>query len=244
MRYLLLFIVVLTATCVAAPEKKDVDGVTYHLLKVASDSVELVWADSKGKPLRSFPAAAKYLKETGKTPLTLMNGGIFEPGGIPSGLFVQGGKVLRPVNGREGDGNFYLKPNGIFLIGDQGAAVIATGEWPLKGVNVRCAVQSGPLLLRRGKVHSRFNAGSKSRLVRNGVGVTKEGEVILVVTDFKSPKLPNLYEFAQLFRQLGCDDALFLDGDLSQMRSGEELERRSNRFGSIVAVIETKSSKR
>lgn len=241
MRYLLacsVIVVIAAVIYIAALEKKDV---TYQVLKVAPDSVELVWTDSNGEQLRTFPAAAKYLKETGRTPLALMNGGIFEPSEIPSGLLVQSNEVLRPVNRREGSGNFYLKPNGIFLVGSQGAAVIATGEWPPEGVDVRCAVQSGPLLLRHGKVHPQFNADSNSRLIRNGVGVTKEGEVVLIVTDSESTKLPNLYEFAQQFKRLGCDDALFLDGNVSQMRSGPDLEKPSNRFGSIVAVIEAKS---
>ena len=170
---------------------------------------------------------------------TLMNGGIFEPGGVPSGLLIQNGKVLNPVNRNKGEGNFFLQPNGIFLIGSTGAAVIRTDEYPLKDITIQQSVQSGPLLMRQGKVHPAFNANSTSRLHRNGVGVTRKGEVVFAMTDFHSPKFPNLYEFAQLFRTLGCDDALFLDGDLSQMCSGTDLLKTSNNFGSIIAVIGT-----
>ncbi|MGJ8644768.1 MAG: phosphodiester glycosidase family protein [Luteolibacter sp.] len=130
-------------------------------------------------------------------------------------------------------------PNGIFLIGSQGAAVIRTDEYPLEGVEVKYAVQSGPLLLREGKVHPAFNAGSSSRLHRNGVGVAKNGEVVMAMSDFHSRKFPNLHEFAELFRSLGCEDALFLDGDLSQMRSGVEMRKQSNSFGSVFAVVES-----
>jgi uncharacterized protein YigE (DUF2233 family) len=42
-----------------------------------------------------------------------------------------------------------------------------------------------------------------------------------------------------LFRNLGCEDALFLDGDLSQMRSGKDMHKPSNQFGSIIAVMES-----
>jgi hypothetical protein len=45
-----------------------------------------------------------------------------------------------------------------------------------------------------------------------------------------------------LFRSLGCEDALFLDGDISQMRSGEDVTKPSNNFGSIIAVTETGNS--
>jgi len=75
------------------------------------------------------------------------------------------------------------------------------------------------------------------RLHRNGVGITGDGSVLFVMTDIDSSKFPNLHEFAQLFRELDCKDALFLDGDLSQMRSGEDIYLPSNHFGSIIAVL-------
>ena len=221
----------------ASPEKRIVDGVTYHILAAPAASIRILWKNSDGKQMRTFPEVALHLERKGLTVDALMNGGIFEPGGVPSGLLIQDGRQLKPVNRNEGDGNFFLKPNGIFLIGANGAAVIGTDEYPLKGVEVRDAVQSGPLLLRRGKVHPAFNANSLSRLHRNGVGVSKDGVVFFVITDFNSPKFPNLHEFAQLFRLLGCEDALFLDGDLSQMRTGIEITKPSNHFGSIIAVI-------
>ncbi len=225
---------------IAAPEKKVIDGVTYHILQVSPDRIQLLWKGDDGQQLRTFPAASKYLKGKGIEVETLMNGGIFEPGGIPSGLLVQDGKEVHPVNRNKGEGNFFLQPNGIFLISDKGAAVIRTDEYPLKNVVVKLAVQSGPLLLRGGKVHPAFNANSKSELHRNGVGVTKNGEVVLVMTDFHSEKFVNLHQFAQLFKSLGCEDALFLDGDISQMRSGEDMEKQSNSFGSIFAVVKAK----
>ena len=230
-------ILLLISGAYAAPEKKVIDGVTYRILQVSPDRIQLLWKGDDDKPLRNFPAASKYLKAKGVEVETLMNGGIFEPGGIPSGLLVQDGKETNPVNRNKGEGNFFLQPNGIFLISDKGAAVIRTDEYPLKNVVVKHAVQSGPLLLRGGKIHPAFNANSTSELHRNGVGVTKDGKVVFVITDFHSEKFVNLHNFAQLFKSLGCDDALFLDGDISQMRSGAEMEKRSNDFGSIFAVV-------
>jgi uncharacterized protein YigE (DUF2233 family) len=223
----------------ALPEKRVVDGVTYHIVPAAAASVRILWKTPEGRQIRTFPEAALHLEHAGLAVDTLMNGGIFEPGGVPSGLLIQDGRPLKPVNRNEGEGNFFLKPNGIFLIGAKGAAVISTEEYPLKGVEVREAVQSGPLLLRRGRLHPAFKADSTSRLHRNGVGVSKDGTVFFAMTDFNSPKFPNLHEFARLFQSLGCDDALFLDGDLSQMRSGMDITKPSNHFGSIIAVLKT-----
>eukprot|EP00903_Cladosiphon_okamuranus_P003805 g3803.t1 len=225
----------------AAPEKKVFYGMTFHVLRVPAHAVRIVWKDDSGKLLRTVPAASRYFKGQGLAVEGLMNGGIFEPGGIPSGLLVQDGKELRPVNLDDGYGNFFLKPNGIFLVSSKGAAVIKTTEYPLRDVEVRYAVQSGPLLLRAGKIHPVFKKGSKSRLHRNGVGVDGEGNVVLAISDLASERFPNLYEFAALFRSLGCEDALFLDGDISQLRCGEGMEKDSNQFGSMIAILKKES---
>jgi len=234
---------VLVAVAFSAPETVTRDGVRYFIWKAEPGKVRVIWKDADGKQMRDFPAAKAYLEGRNEKPLMLMNGGIFEPGGIPSGLLVQDGKELHPVNGRDGAGNFFLKPNGIFLIGGKGARVMETSKYPPQGEKVFYAVQSGPLLLENGKVHPAFNKDSKSRLLRNGVGVAGDGTVVFAISDSKGERWPNLYGFADLFLSLGCKDALFLDGDISQMRSGESLGKASNRFGSVVAVVgEVKSA--
>lgn len=224
--------------CGAQPETVMKDGIRYFVWKAAPEKVRVVWKDGAGKQLGDFPAAKAYVERKGEKPLMLMNGGIFAPGGIPSGVLVQEGKELHAVNPRDGVGNFFLKPNGIFLITDKGAQVMETSKYPPVGEKVIYAVQSGPLLLENGKVHPAFNRGSDSRLTRNGVGVAADGTVVFAISDSKSARWPNLYGFAELFRSLGCEDALFLDGDISQMKFGERLGERSNRFGSVIVVVE------
>jgi len=228
----------LVSSLFSAPETVTRDGVRYFIWKAEPGKVRVIWMDDAGKRLRELPTVKAFLERKGEKPLMLMNGGIFEPGGIPSGVMVQGGKELFPVNRRDGRGNFFLKPNGIFLISEKGARVIETGKWPPQGEKVFYAVQSGPLLLDNGKVHPAFNKDSDSRLLRNGVGVAEDGTVVFAISDSKGDKYPNLYGFADLFLSIGCKDALFLDGDISQMKSGEELVKRSNRFGSVIAVVE------
>jgi len=63
------------------------------------------------------------------------------------------------------------------------------------------------------------------------------------MSDFHSPKFPNLHVFARFFQSMGCEDALFLDGDISQMHSGNDLKKPSNQFGSMIAVIHADSGK-
>src|SRR5689334_10535337 len=86
----------------AAPEKKVVDGVTYHILHAKPAEVRVVWKDAQGRQLETFPQATTYLTSLGATPDTIMNGGIYEPGGIPSGLLIQDSRELHPLNRRDG----------------------------------------------------------------------------------------------------------------------------------------------
>jgi uncharacterized protein YigE (DUF2233 family) len=126
---------------------KVAGGVKYHVVEARPEQVRVVWKDGEGRQLRTFPEVVAFLESRGEKVAMLMNGGIFEPGGVPSGLLVQDGKELCPVNRRRGRGNFYLQPNGVFYVGGSGAGVVRTDEWPVAG-EVRCAVQSGPLLMR------------------------------------------------------------------------------------------------
>jgi uncharacterized protein YigE (DUF2233 family) len=226
----------LAAGSFAAPQRMVVDGVAYQVLRATPTSIRVLWKDNSGTQLATFAAATRALQAEGVTVDTVMNGGIFERGGVPCGLLIQDGKELRPVNRSDGEGNFFLKPNGIFLIGARGAAIIRTEGFPPADIPVQYALQSGPLLLRHGAVHPQFAPGSASRLHRNGVGVSTAGEVFLAITAPDSTKLPNLHEFAQLFIRLGCEDALYLDGVISQMRSGADVSTSSNSFGSIIVV--------
>lgn len=203
----------------------------------------MVWADARSKPLFTFKAAYQELANEGKKVAMLTNGGIFEPRQIPSGLYVEGGEGKHPINLNPGKGNFFLKPNGVFYLIKEGkklqAGVVESGafsRWTReeKG-KVWYGVQSGPMLLLGGEKHSAFNRSSKSELLRNGVGVTKEGEVIFVIT--KRGMDVNLWTFADCFRALGCENALFLDGDISQMKVNPAADVKGHGFATMFGVV-------
>jgi len=171
----------------------------------------------------------------------MMNAGIFEEGGIPAGLVAIEGKCLRPLNTADGNGNFFLKPNGVFYVESGLARVVSTPEYAARKPSPRIAIQSGPLLLQNGRIHPAFRPASLHRLHRNGVGIKKDGSVLFVITEFGQSRFPNLYEFADFFRSQGCADALFLDGDLSQMIVNPKTSiLPGNHFGAIFAVTEPK----
>jgi uncharacterized protein YigE (DUF2233 family) len=164
-----------------------------------------------------------------------MNAGMFQPDFSPVGLLVQDGKELAPLNLGKGAGNFFLKPNGVFLVAASGPRIVASEEYPALSQGVRLATQSGPLLVRRGVIHPAFSAASSSRLVRNGVGVS--GKVAIFVV---SEKPVTFYELARYFRdELQCPDALYFDGVVSSLYS--EALGRSDAKAALGPIIGTVS---
>jgi uncharacterized protein YigE (DUF2233 family) len=165
-----------------------------------------------------------------------MNGGMYHADLSAVRLFVSNGHQSVPLNTSNGSGNFFLKPNGVFVVTKDGAKVIESSEYPGLRTNVVFATQSGPLLVRSCKIHPAFNTNSVSRLFRNGVGVPSPGNAIFAISE--APV--NFHEFATLFRDtLHCPDALFLDGTVSSLYS-TELKRSDFRtdLGPIVGVVE------
>ncbi|MBY5162371.1 phosphodiester glycosidase family protein [Salsipaludibacter albus] len=144
----------------------------------------------------------------------LTNAGIFSTDLTPGGLLVADGQELRELNLADGGGNFHLKPNAVFAVHDDGtAAVVDSTVYDPTGVVH--ATQSGPALLLDGEVHPEFREGSENVAIRSGVGVSPDGRTVYLVATFRPV---NLWDFATLFRdELGVDDALYLDGQISQL---------------------------
>jgi len=202
---------------------------------VRKDHLQLFLRDEAGAPFKAFDAINRRLNPAGQHLLFAMNAGMYRPDFSPSGLFVTQGRQLAPLETRNGQGNFFLKPNGVFLVSDHGARVVETSEYAGLHEHVVLATQSGPLLLRLGKLHPAFRQDSASRLIRNGVGVTPAGEVLFVISD--TPV--NFYEFALLFRDvLHCSDALYLDGNVSSLLS-TQLGRSDHNadLGPIIGLV-------
>ncbi len=212
-------------------------GVKFRVVRLDPNQVQLVWNDETGQPYRTFDRVQATFAKQGKSVKFITNAGIFEPGGIPSGLHVEDGKTLRPLNLADAPGNFFLKPNGVCTF-IQGKPFIGTCPAWQKLANGKeiWGIQSGPLLLIAGQRHPAFTENSQSKLLRNGVGVDDKGRLVFAITD--KGEMVNLWDFAGLFLKLGCKNALFLDGDISQMSVNPHKLVSSNRFGAMFVVAE------
>ncbi|MDF1811345.1 MAG: phosphodiester glycosidase family protein [Verrucomicrobiales bacterium] len=228
------------------------EGAEYWIYRLdpEKEKLELFLGEKKGKP-NTFPALEERLNRQGKQLKFAVNAGIFEPNFVSSGLHVSEGKTIVKLNladfkkTRESEftPNFYLKPNGVFyLLEDGRVGIVESSRYrTLRFASpVRIANQSGPLLAAAGKIHPVLTKDSISTRHRNGLGVTKDGKIIFACTVHDRKKgLSNLYNFSTLFTaKLRCPDALYLDGDISYIfiKGVTPPLRESNWFGGIFAV--------
>ncbi len=225
-------------------------GTQFRVVKLESQQVGVVWKGADGQPYRTFDKVQARFAKEGKAVRFLMNAGIFEPGGIPSGLHVEEGKEWRPINTAAGKGNFFLQPNGVLLVyggaEKAGAEIKNSSAYAalLKNMalqasfhsSLRIGIQSGPLLLIDGKRHPVFQEGSANKLHRNGVGIDSKGRMVFAIT--APGQMVNFWDFSGLFLSLDCKNALFLDGDISQMTVNPKGPVESNQFGAMFVVAE------
>ncbi|MGB1242847.1 MAG: phosphodiester glycosidase family protein [Chitinophagales bacterium] len=210
-----------------------------YIVDLKEDKVNLFWKDRKGQRYGNFNNLKKGLQEDHKKLVFATNGGMFSPQMKPVGLYIENGKIINPIDmTNQPSGNFYMKPNGIFLIEKSGnAKVISSPDFVARNQssNILFATQSGPMLVTNGNIHPKFRLASTSKRIRSGVGIINSQKVAFVI----SHKPVNFYHFAKLFRDyMGCNNALYLDGAISQMHI-PELNRfdKGLDYGVMVGVV-------
>lgn len=169
-----------------------------------------------GQPYASLPNLARDPSASGLVMAT--NAGMYDPDLRPVGLYVEDGRELKGINRANGPGNFHLKPNGVFFVAGGRAGILETSAYLKKSPRAQIATQSGPMLVIDGAIHPRFSEEGPSRKIRNGVGVRDPDHVVFAISD--GPV--SFGTFARLFRdELGCRNALFLDGSISALYAPE-----------------------
>ncbi|MEI9993178.1 MAG: phosphodiester glycosidase family protein [Rhizomicrobium sp.] len=200
----------------AAPcERRVFEGSAFTLCAFDSrrDELRLVWTGAAGGALRSFARLADALGPDARRVRFAMNAGMFEESGMPLGLFVERGVVRRPLNTRSGGGNFYLKPNGVFLLARDGQVRVETSDaLTAESTPPLYATQSGPMLVIDGAFNPQITADGPSRKIRNGVGMRGAHTAVFAISE----EPVSFGRLARLFRDaLGCRNALYLDGTIS-----------------------------
>lgn len=207
----------LASPALAAPcSQTEFDGVTFTLCEArAGEDLRLFHSDPSGDLLGSFGAVNDLLSAEGKTLAFAMNAGMYHPDRRPVGLYIDKGQERSGIVTRASSGNFGMLPNGVFCIGEGGFSITDSRDFAAEPDACRYATQSGPMMVKRGQLHPRFIPGGDSRYLRNGVGVSADGQRAVFAISEGSV---NFDTFGRLFRDhLALPDALYFDGKVSRL---------------------------
>lgn len=205
---------------VAAPAAPDLcravqaqgEAFTVCTIDLRRQRLRLFWLQEDGRPYGALGTLAE--KQGGRLAFA-MNAGMYDKDQAPVGLYVEDGREMKRVSTADGPGNFHLKPNGVFWVKGDKAGVLDTGHYLRAKIRPDFATQSGPMLVIDGQIHPKISADGPSQKIRNGVGVQEDGRVAVFAI---SERPVTFGAFARLFRDdLGCRDALFLDGTVSSL---------------------------
>ncbi len=206
-----------------------------------NQNVELFNQNKQGG-VYNLQTVNKEINSRKKTHIFSMNAGMYDKQYNPIGLYVANGKEYHPVNlQKQGYGNFYsLPPNGIFVIDSKGKPEVISTQAFIKKYKpsmVKLATQSGPMMVINGKFNKAFNEGSSNLNIRNGIGVDENGNIVAVISEDEV----NFYEFSALFKEkLKCNNALYLDGVVSQWYAPKLQEKTNSQYklGTIITFFQ------
>ncbi|MFL6840993.1 MAG: phosphodiester glycosidase family protein [Sphingomicrobium sp.] len=249
MRVVLLAFVALAACSKAIPKpepqqsfcrEQSFEGSRFTVCDNRGGELRLFVAAKDQAPLRTFAEIARQVDA--KRVAFAMNAGMFDEAGRPIGLASIRGAIAHKINLRNGGGNFHLKPNGVFMVTCGGRpAIFASDAVPEFRCAPRLSIQSGPMLVIKGKMHTKFDADGASRLMRNGVGVTAGGNAIFVISE--DPV--SFGKMARFFRdRLKTPDALYFDGVVSSLWDPAAYRMDSHApLGPIIVAFKPAASK-
>lgn len=232
-------ILVLVTTGIFVFAKKDqIDDNRFISYKVDTkkQDIKLYWKDDKNEIFRSIKNLKLWLEKNKRKLVFAMNGGMYKQDNSPQGLFIEDKITISPLDTLGGNGNFYLKPNGVFYITIDNIPIICNAENFNNTGKIKYATQSGPMLVINGQIHSAFKKGSANLNIRNGVGILPDNQVVFAM----SRKEINFYDFANYFKSIGCKNALYLDGLVSRTYLPEkQWIQTDGDFGVIIGVTKS-----
>lgn len=184
-----------------------------HDVDLGTTSLRMYSKDAEGAYYRTIAGLTRSLEAEGTELLFATNGGIFMENLTPLGLYIENGETLREINNvKEAYGNFYLQPNGIFYLQEGAGGVVETDAFETIE-NVQFATQSGPMLLMDGEMNPAFNHESENARIRSGVCFPFPEKAVFIISN----RPVTFHAFAEQFLEAGCEDALYLDGVISDM---------------------------
>ena len=146
----------------------------------------------------------------------LTNACINESNGSPIGLLISKNNEIAKINYNDGNGNFFLKPNGFFAITNDDAIISESTNFKNYSGIIN-AVQSGPMLMSDDVINPQFNQSSVNKNIRSGVGIITENNSKFLLFSISTVPV-SFYEFASFYKNnYNCSNALCLESVNSVM---------------------------
>jgi uncharacterized protein YigE (DUF2233 family) len=196
------------------------------------ERIAMYWKNDAGSAWGSLRSLLADINRDGRVRMA-MNGGIYDKAYAPLGLYIEKGKQSVALNRASGGGNFFIRPGGVFFVKGQQAGIVSIDKYrPSPAIDY--AVQSGPMLIENGRINWRLKPSAGSRKLRNGVGLTRQGQVIFMLSERET----NFYDFACYAQsKLNVRQMLYLDGTISKMyRQGGGVPWQYHPFVSMITV--------
>ena len=134
-----------------------------------------------------------------------VNGPLVKETGYPVGGYVDNDTIKQSWTDPESGGGNFEKDNCIFGITKTGKLIMLEYSAKDSLPPMKWAIQNGPALVRNGL---NVRGTSTTKYQRSGIGYTRLGEIVVIV----SVTPVTFWEFADLFVQQGCWNAIYLDG--------------------------------
>lgn len=219
-------------------ETKPFNGATYEMCTYTNKNLpfKMFWKKPDGTAYGSFAVLNKELAKRHEKILFATNAGPYQSDLSPVGLYIEDGKELLPIKkpSDPGDGNLFIRPNGVTYIDHGTVGVLTTEEYMAAGLKPEYANQSGPMLTLNGEISKRLDAHSTSLKTRDGVCLIPPDKVVFSITQ----NLVSLHTYAAFLQSIGCKNGLSLDTTVSSFFSPEL--KRNDVFipiGPMIALI-------
>jgi uncharacterized protein YigE (DUF2233 family) len=228
---------------------RSIDGAQFTVCEIPAalvGRIEIAPAPAAARPEWTIARLDATLRDSSRRVAIAMNAGIFGTDGRTLGLLVRRGRQVVPLNRSPGRAvtapasicdiaNFYCPPNGVFYVADGRAAVVTTAEFARRGIgssSIQAATQSGPMLVVDGRAARQFPAAWRKRIGRNAVCTRANGTVLFVLGRDQTHG-----SLAEALRgPLACRDALYLDGNVSDLFTGTGSLPALAAYGAILYV--------